>query len=64
MITAGGRTGDVRESRGYEKPTAIANAPAYTEGIVNLRDAIVPIEVAPRASIAPSNRVLFVLLDG
>ncbi len=33
----------VQEIRGYEKPTAIANAPAYIKGVVNLRGTIVPI---------------------
>ena len=33
----------VQEIRGYEKPTVIANAPAYIKGVVNLRGTIVPI---------------------
>ena len=33
----------VQEIRGYEKPTAIANAPAFIKGVVNLRGTIVPI---------------------
>jgi purine-binding chemotaxis protein CheW len=33
----------VQEIRGYEKPTAIANAPTYIKGVVNLRGTIVPI---------------------
>jgi purine-binding chemotaxis protein CheW len=33
----------VQEIRGYEKPTAIANAPAFMKGVVNLRGTIVPI---------------------
>jgi purine-binding chemotaxis protein CheW len=33
----------VQEIRGYEKPTAIANAPHYIKGVVNLRGTIVPI---------------------
>jgi purine-binding chemotaxis protein CheW len=33
----------VQEIRGYEKPTALANAPAYIKGVVNLRGTIVPI---------------------
>jgi purine-binding chemotaxis protein CheW len=33
----------VQEIRGYEKPTAIANAPGYIKGVVNLRGTIVPI---------------------
>ena len=33
----------VQEIRGYEKPTGIANAPAYIKGVVNLRGTIVPI---------------------
>jgi purine-binding chemotaxis protein CheW len=33
----------VQEIRGYEKPTAIANVPAYIKGVVNLRGTIVPI---------------------
>jgi purine-binding chemotaxis protein CheW len=33
----------VQEIRGYEKPTAIANAPAFIKGVVNLRGVIVPI---------------------
>ncbi len=34
---------DVQEIRQYEAPTRIANAPAHTLGVVNLRGAIVPI---------------------
>ncbi len=33
----------VQEIRGYEKPTTIANAPAFIKGVINLRGAIVPI---------------------
>ena len=33
----------VQEIRGYEKPTGIANAPAFIKGVVNLRGTIVPI---------------------
>ena len=33
----------VSEIRSYEKPTRIANAPAYIKGVVNLRGIIVPI---------------------
>jgi purine-binding chemotaxis protein CheW len=33
----------VQEIRGYESPTAIANAPAFIKGVVNLRGVIVPI---------------------
>jgi purine-binding chemotaxis protein CheW len=33
----------VQEIRGYEKPTRMANVPAYIKGIVNLRGNIVPI---------------------
>ena len=33
----------VQEIRGYEMPTAIANAPAFIKGVVNLRGVIVPI---------------------
>src|SRR5215218_983578 len=33
----------VQEIRGYDKPTAIANAPAFIKGVVNLRGTIVPI---------------------
>jgi purine-binding chemotaxis protein CheW len=33
----------VQEIRGYETPTALANAPAYIKGVVNLRGTIVPI---------------------
>ena len=33
----------VQEIRGYERPTAIANAPAFIKGVVNLRGTIVPI---------------------
>ena len=33
----------VQEIRGYEKPTAIANAPNFIKGVVNLRGTIVPI---------------------
>jgi len=33
----------VREIRGYEAPTALANAPAFIKGIINLRGVIVPI---------------------
>ena len=34
---------DVQEIRQYEAPTRIANAPAHTLGVVNLRGVIVPI---------------------
>lgn len=33
----------VQEIRGYEKPTAIANAPDFIKGVINLRGVIVPI---------------------
>lgn len=33
----------VQEIRNYEKPTQIANAPAFIKGVVNLRGTIVPI---------------------
>lgn len=33
----------VQEIRGYEKPTLIANAPAFIKGVINLRGIIVPI---------------------
>ena len=33
----------VQEIRGYEAPTAIANAPAFIKGVINLRGHIVPI---------------------
>jgi purine-binding chemotaxis protein CheW len=33
----------VQEIRGYEHPTAIANAPEFIKGVVNLRGVIVPI---------------------
>jgi purine-binding chemotaxis protein CheW len=33
----------VREIRAYEKPTRIANAPAFILGVVNLRGVIIPI---------------------
>jgi purine-binding chemotaxis protein CheW len=33
----------VQEIRGYDKPTGIANAPAFIKGVVNLRGTIVPI---------------------
>jgi purine-binding chemotaxis protein CheW len=33
----------VQEIRGYEEPTAIAHAPAFIKGVVNLRGTIVPI---------------------
>jgi len=33
----------VQEIRGYERPTAIANAPAFIKGVINLRGTIVPI---------------------
>ena len=33
----------VQEIRGYEKPTTIANAPAFLKGVINLRGTIVPI---------------------
>src|SRR6185369_15609202 len=33
----------VQEIRGYEKPTAIANAPAFIKGVINLRGVIVPV---------------------
>ena len=33
----------VKEIRGYEPPTTIANAPSYLKGVINLRGTIVPI---------------------
>jgi purine-binding chemotaxis protein CheW len=33
----------VQEIRGYEAPTAIANAPAFIKGVIDLRGVIVPI---------------------
>jgi purine-binding chemotaxis protein CheW len=33
----------VQEIRGYEQPTAIANAPRFIRGVINLRGLIVPI---------------------
>jgi purine-binding chemotaxis protein CheW len=33
----------VQEIRGYEKPTAIASAPDFIKGVINLRGVIVPI---------------------
>ena len=33
----------MQEIRGYEKPTLIANAPAFIKGVINLRGSIVPI---------------------
>ena len=33
----------VQEIRGYEKPTAIASAPSFIKGVINLRGVIVPI---------------------
>ena len=33
----------VQEIRGYETPTAIANAPAFIKGVINLRGVIVPV---------------------
>jgi purine-binding chemotaxis protein CheW len=33
----------VQEIRGYEQPTAIANAPPFIKGVINLRGVIVPI---------------------
>ena len=33
----------VQEIRGYERPTTIANAPAFIKGVVNLRGVIVPV---------------------
>jgi purine-binding chemotaxis protein CheW len=33
----------VQEIRGWEAPTAIANAPAFIKGVINLRGVIVPI---------------------
>jgi|CXWL01.1.fsa_nt_gi purine-binding chemotaxis protein CheW len=33
----------VREIRGWEKPTAIANTPSFIKGVINLRGTIVPI---------------------
>lgn len=33
----------VQEIRGYEQPTAIANAPAFIKGVINLRGVIVPV---------------------
>jgi purine-binding chemotaxis protein CheW len=33
----------VQEIRGFERPTAIANAPVFIKGVINLRGVIVPI---------------------
>ena len=33
----------VQEIRGYETPTAIASAPAFIKGVINLRGVIVPV---------------------
>lgn len=33
----------VREIRAYEKPTTLANAPAFIKGVINLRGLIVPV---------------------
>ena len=33
----------VQEIRGWERPTAIANTPAFIKGVINLRGVIVPI---------------------
>ncbi len=33
----------VQEIRGYDRPTLIANAPAFIKGVINLRGIIVPI---------------------
>ncbi len=33
----------VQEIRGYERPTVIANAPAFIKGVINLRGVIVPV---------------------
>jgi purine-binding chemotaxis protein CheW len=33
----------VKEIRGYESPTSVANAPSFIKGVVNLRGTIVPI---------------------
>lgn len=33
----------VQEIRGYERPTLIANSPAFIKGVINLRGIIVPI---------------------
>jgi purine-binding chemotaxis protein CheW len=33
----------VQEIRGYDAPTAIANAPAFIKGVINLRGVIVPV---------------------
>ena len=33
----------VQEIRGYENPTAIANAPDFIKGVINLRGVIVPV---------------------
>jgi purine-binding chemotaxis protein CheW len=33
----------VQEIRGWEQPTAIANAPSFIKGVINLRGTIVPI---------------------
>ena len=33
----------VQESRSYEQPTRMANAPAFVKGVINLRGVIVPI---------------------
>lgn len=33
----------VQEIRSYQKPTRIANAPSYVQGVINLRGVIVPV---------------------
>ena len=33
----------VQEIRGYDRPTVIANAPAFIKGVINLRGVIVPV---------------------
>ncbi|MCX7139617.1 MAG: chemotaxis protein CheW [Proteobacteria bacterium] len=46
----------VQEIRSYEEPTAIANAPAFIKGVVNLRGVIVPIvDMRIKFSLGSSN---------
>lgn len=46
----------VQEIRSYEHPTAIANAPAFMKGVVNLRGVIVPIiDMRVKFNLATAN---------
>ena len=44
----------VKEIRGYERPTTIANTPDFIKGVINLRGAIVPIvDLRMRFHVSP-----------